>query len=197
MPKTINNRKLEYDCNPIFPSRWSPRAMSGESISNDELMKMFEAARWAPSAYNSQPWRFLYGKKGTKEWDIFLELLALPNRAWCKNADVLIVVASKKIYDYNGKADNTHSLSTGAAWENLALQGSIMGLVVHGMAGFDYARAREVLEIPEEYDVEMMIAIGKPGKKEDLPIEIQKGEFPSDRKQLKEMVFNGKFRKNK
>jgi len=194
MPKTINNRKVEYDISKIFPDRWSPRAMSGEDITKEELMGLFEAARWAPSAYNNQSWRFVYAFKGTVNWKLFFDLLVPQNQVWVKNAAALIVILSKKTFDYNGKPSNTHSFDVGAAWENLALQGSISGLVVHGMSGFDYEKARKVLNIPEEYDVEAMAAVGKPGKKEELPKNLQEVEFPSDRKKVSEIAFEGKFK---
>jgi nitroreductase len=186
-------RRPEYNIDRIFLNRWSPRAMSGEEISRDELMSLFEAARWAPSSYNSQPWRFLYAMRNTANWELFFNLMVEVNQAWAKNAAALIVVASKKTFD-NGKPSRTHSFSAGAAWENLALQGSLKGLVVHGMQGFDYDRARQVLNIPDDYEVEAMIAVGRPGKKENLPEKLQEREFPSTRKKVSEIAFEGKFK---
>lgn len=186
-------RQTQYNVNSIFPNRWSPRAMSGEEITNEELMSLFEAARWAPSSNNNQPWRFLFARRNTDNWNSFFNLLNASNQVWVKNAAVLIVIISKKTFDFNGKPSITHSFDTGAAWENLALQGSILGLVVHGMQGFDYERARKELNVPAEYQVEAMVAIGKPGKKEDLPLHLQEREFPSDRKELAEIAFEGKF----
>ena len=189
----INNRELEFPCNEVFPNRWSPRALSGEEISDEELMTLFEAGRWAPSSYNNQPWRFIYAKRDTGHWDSIFNLLADANKAWCKNAAVLVVVVSNKNFEYNGKPSRTHSLSAGAAWENIALQATFMGLVAHGMAGFDYGKAKEVLGVPDDFNVEMMFAIGKKGRKEDLSEEAQKMEVQSLRKPLKEIVFEGKF----
>lgn len=186
-------RKPEYDVDRIFLNRGSPRAMSGEGISRDELMSLFEAARWAPSSFNNQPWRFLYVMRDTENWGLFFGLMSEGNQAWAKNASALITMVSKKTFD-NGKPSRTHSFDTGAAWENLALQGTLKGLVVHGMQGFDYDRAREVLNIPDDYEVEAMIAVGKPGKKENLPEKLQEREFPSNRKKVSEIAFEGKFR---
>lgn len=190
----VNNRELEYPCNELFPKRWSPRAFSGESITNEELMTLFEAARWAPSAYNNQSWRFIYAKRDTEDWKKFFNLLAEPNRVWCKNAAVLIVTISKKIFDHNGKPSITHSFDTGSAWGSLALQGTLSGLFVHGMQGFDYLKAKNELNIPEDYSVEMMIAIGKPGTKENLPENLQAIELPSDRKKMSEIIMEGCFK---
>ncbi len=189
----IGMRNPEHDVDSLFPRRWSPRAMSGEPVSDEELMRLFEAARWAPSAYNNQPWRFLYAKRDTDNWALFYDLLSEGNKSWAKNAAVLIVVVSKKTFDYNEKPSITHSFDTGAAWENLALQGTMSDLVVHGMQGFDYDRAREVLGVPDIYSVEAMVALGRPGRKEDLPAPLQEREYPSDRKALSDIVKEGVF----
>lgn len=186
-------RNPEYDVDPVFLNRWSPRAMSGEGIGRKELLSLFEAARWAPSANNNQPWRFVYAMRDTPHWPPFFDLLAELNRVWAVRAAALAVVVSKKTFDHNGKFSRTHSYDAGAAWENLALQGSLKGLVVHGMQGFDYDRAGELLKIPDGYQVEAMMAIGKPGKRESLPEQYREREFPSDRKKLSDIVMEGSF----
>ncbi len=187
-------RKPEQNVNELFLNRWSPRAMSSEEIDEAALLSLFEAAHWAPSSNNNQPWRFIYGRRNTKNWMTFFNLLAEGNQEWAKNAAVLIVVISKTTFD-NGKPSRTHSYDTGAAWENFALQGSLAGLVVHGMQGFDYDKAKEVLRIPADYQVEAMIAVGKHGKKEDLPSYQQEREFPSARKSISEIAMEGFFKK--
>ena len=196
MQATIENqaRKPEYPINEIFLNRWSPRAMSGEEIGENELMSLFEAAKWAPSSFNNQSWRFLYANRNGPDWGLFFDLLSEQNKTWAKNAAALIVIISKQTFDHNGKPSRTHTFDTGAAWENLALQGSINGFVVHGMQGFDYDKAKELLKIPDDFSVEAMAAVGRPGKKEGLPQALQEREFPSDRKKLSEIVFEGKFR---
>ncbi len=186
-------RKPEYTINPLILNRWSPRAMSGEEISDEELMPLFEAARWAPSAFNGQPWRFVYAKRGTGEWQVFFDLMNEFNQSWTKNAAALVVVVSKKTFDYKEKPNPTHAFDTGAAWENLAAEGSSRGLVVHAMSGFDYEKAAEAINIPQDHEIHCMIAIGKKGKKEDLPEKLQEREEPSDRRPLKEIVIKGKF----
>ena len=187
------HRKARHPIDPLFLNRWSPRAMSGEEISEQDLMILFEAARWAPSSNNNQPWRFLYARRNTDNWDLFFTLLGEGNQVWTKEAAVLIVVLSKKTFDHNGKPARTHSFDAGAAWENLALQGSQKGLALHGMQGFDYDRAREVLNVPDDHQVEAMIAIGRPGKKEDLPERLREREVPSGRKEVAEIAFEGQF----
>ena len=186
-------RKPEQDVNEMFLNRWSPRAMSGEEIEEADLFSLFEAAKWAPSSNNNQPWRFLYARRSTPHWATFFNLLAEGNQIWAKNAAVLIVVISKTTFDSHQPA-RTHSFDAGAAWENLALQGSLIGLIAHGMQGFDYEQAQELLHIPDTYQVEAMIAVGKKGRKEDLPAYLQEREAPSARKSLSAIVMEGSFR---
>ncbi len=191
--KTINNRTTKYEIDDVFLNRYSPRALSGEAINQEELMTLFESARFAPSAFNSQPWRFIYGMKDTPAFEKMFSFLTDGNKIWCKNASVLVVTISKKNFD-NGKPSITHSFDTGSAWENLALQAVSMKLIAHGMSGFDFEKAKIDLKIPEDYNVEMMIAIGKKGKIEDLPEKMQAGEIPNDRKPLEEIIFEGEFK---
>lgn len=186
-------RKPQFKVDGIFINRWSPRAMSGEPITDDELMSLFEAARWAPSSYNNQPWRFVYAKRNTIHWDALFNLMVPFNQQWTKNAAALMVVASKKTFDLNNKPSRTHSFDTGAAWENLALQASINGLVAHGMEGFDYEKAHKTLNFPDEYQIEAMIAVGRPGPLTSIPEDMQKNEYPSQRKKIEELIFEGKF----
>jgi nitroreductase len=178
----------------LFLNRWSPRAMSGEEISEEELMTLFEAARWAPSSYNNQPWRILYARRDTEHWPVFLGLLVEGNRAWAKEAAALLLFVSKETFDFNGQPYPTHSFDTGAAWENLALQATLKGLVTHGMQGFDYERARAELNIPEGFRVEAMAAVGRPGDPANLPEQARAREKPSDRKPLEEIICEGPFR---
>lgn len=190
---TIITRKPIYPIESIILQRWSPRAMSGEELADEEFLPLFEAARWAPSSYNNQPWRFIIAKRNSPEWGKLFGLMGEFNQGWTKNAAVLVVVISHNNFEYNNEPSPTHSFDTGAAWENLALEGTHRGLVVHAMQGFDYERAKRELDIPEDYTVEVMIAIGRPGKKEDLSSELQEREVPSDRKPLSELIFKGKF----
>lgn len=192
--KTLSQyRNPDFDIEPLFAQRWSPRAMSGEALAQDELMSLFEAARWAPSSFNGQPWRFLYATRDSAHWDRFFGLLAEPNQQWCHRAAALIVVVSRTTYERNGKPAGTHTYDSGAAWQNLALQGSLKGLVVHGMQGFDYKRAARELNVPEDHQVEAMAAVGRPGSKTDLPEGFQDKEQPSPRKPVKEIAFEGAF----
>ena len=188
-----NHRKPTYSINNLILNRWSPRSMSGEEINDKDLMSLFEAARWAPSSYNNQPWRFIYAKRNSASWEKFFNLLADGNKIWTKNASVLVVIISRKNFEHNEKPSITHQFDTGAAWENLAIEATSCGLVTHGMQGFDYDKARKELEIPDSFDVMAMIAIGKKAPKENLPSELQKMEFPNNRKPLSEIIMEGKF----
>ncbi|MFI4980117.1 MAG: nitroreductase family protein [Nevskiales bacterium] len=193
MIKGSEKRQAEHPADSLFLDRWSPRAMSGEPLEEAELRVLFEAARWAPSAYNNQPWRLIYARRDTPQWPLLFDLLVDFNKSWCATAAALVLFVSKTTFDHNGQPSISHSFDTGAAWANLALQGSLKGYVVHGMQGFDYARAKTELGIPDGYAVEAMAAIGKPGKVEDLPEAVRARETPSERRPLSATVFEGRF----
>ncbi|MDX1429652.1 MAG: nitroreductase family protein [Rhodothermales bacterium] len=187
-----SHRKPDADIEPVLYERWSPRAMDGSALSNAELDRLFEAARWAPSSYNRQPWRFVYALQDTDHWSRFLDLLVEFNRKWASDAGALIVILSKKITD-EGEPARTHAFDTGAAWQNLTLQANSMGLVAHGMEGFDYDKAREILNVPDDHEIHAMVAVGRPGERDELPPELAKREQPSGRRPVNELAFQGKF----
>lgn len=187
------SRVANYPIQSLILSRTSPRAFSDERLTEEELMALFEAARWAPSSYNGQPWRFSYARRGDKEWDLFFNVLIEFNKLWCKKADTLVVVVSKNNFEHNNKPARTSQYDTGAAWMSLALEAHARNIIAHGMEGFDYDAIKKNLKIPDGFTVEAMIAIGKPGKKEDLPKELQEKETISQRKPLKDIVAKGQF----
>jgi nitroreductase len=186
-------RKPDHPIESIFHQRWSPRSMTGEPISQEEMLRLFEAARWAPSTYNEQEWRFLYGRRDTPQWPLFFELLAEGNRAWCQRAALLCVIAAHKVFQRNNKPNPVHIFDVGLAFENLALQGTAMGLVVHGMQGFDFEKARTTLSVPDDYAVAAMFAVGRHGNPADLPPELRAIEAPSQRKPVREIICEGRF----
>jgi nitroreductase len=192
--KGSSARQADYPVESLFVDRWSPRAMSGEAVSTEDLMTLFEAARWAPSAGNTHPWRILFAHRDTEHWPVFFDLLVERNQKWCRHAAALLVFISRTTNEETGKPLRTHSYDTGAAWENLALQGTLRGLVVHGMAGFDYAKAKSALRVPDDFTVEAMAAVGKPGRLEDLPEEFQARESPNSRRSVSQLVFEGGYR---
>lgn len=193
-----NPRLADYPIDPHFINRWSPRAYTGADISEETVLTFLEAARWAPSAYNAQPWRFVYARRGTPAWDSLLGLLNEFNRSWAEKASVIIIVLSRTVLVPPGSTEPvpapTHSFDTGSAWGYLALQASISGWHAHGMAGFDKEKARVELNVPAEFSVEAAIAIGKLGDKAILPEGLQGREFPSPREPLSKLAFEGKFK---
>lgn len=170
-------------------NRKSSRALSGDPLSDAQIHTLFDAARRAPSAFNSQPWRFIYAKKDTPMWETLLNLLTESNRIWAQQASLLILVLSYKNDPVSGKTLETHSLDTGAAWQNLALQGCAMNLVVHAMRGLDIPRARQTLNISDALSIEIMIAVGPPGDPANLPANLQEKERKSGRFEVNEIAF--------
>ncbi len=193
-PEVQNARSMTFEINDIIVNRWSPRSFVPSEISDKELFSLFESARWAPSSSNSQPWRFIYAKRDSPNWNDFFNFLIDFNKQWCANASALVIIVSRKNYENNGQPSVTHQFDTGAAWENLAIQAVSQGLVTHAMGGFDYVKAKATLEVPDDYDVLAMVAIGKRGPKDKLSPELQARETPNTRKPLSEIVMDGKFR---
>ena len=191
-----NGRKAEHEVDKVFLERWSPRSL-GPDMSEEELMTLFEAARWTPSSSNGQPWRFLYAKNGSEGWELFFNLLVDFNKLWCKNAGFLIVLLSRKNFEPNEKGeekeDAQHSFGAGSAFMSLSLQARLKDLVVHGMAGFDYEKAKKELGVPDNYQIDCMIAVGKQGEIEEFPERMQKSEKPNSRKKVYEIIAKGRF----
>lgn len=185
-------RKADYDINPIYLERWSPRAFSSKQIEEEKLLALFEAARWAPSAANWQPWRFVYAQT---EEDLakFYSFINDNNVEWCQKAPVLLAIISKKTRNEKGDANHFHAFDTGTAWGYLTLEASRQGLIVHGMGGFNKEKAKEVLNIPEEYEVQAVAAIGYHDPNTELSEKNKQREFPSDRNRVKDFTFEGKF----
>jgi nitroreductase len=163
--------------------------MTGDPLEQQEILPLFEAARWAPSSRNEQPWRFLYATRDSDDWETFISLPYEQNREWASDAAVLVVICSKTTFDYDDSHNGTHAFDTGAAWQNLALEGTRRGLVVHAMAGFDDERAARELTVPEEYEVHAMVAIGV-----HAPDEAPDSEQPNGRTPLEQIAIEGGFR---
>ena len=193
-PDPLDHRTADHDIDALFLRRWSPRAMSGEPLDVDTLMRLVEAARWAPSANNMQEWRFVYALQGTAHFQPLFELLADGNKAWCHRAGALLLVASDGINPHNGKEAGMHAFDAGLATQNLLLQGTVMGLVTHAMAGFDRAAARHSLKLPEHVHPQAMIAVGHPGDPAELPEEKRAGDAePNGRHPVTKFTFEGSF----
>ena len=177
----------------LILKRWSPRSFAEEKpVSSGDLTKIFTAAAWAASSYNEQPWRFLVGRKGDDTYAKILGALIEFNQGWARSAPVLILSVGKKTFTQNGKP-NGHGLhDTGAASANLALEATALGLHMHGMAGFDQAKARASFGIPEDFEMGAVWALGYLGDTEALPEQMQQMEkTPRTRRELKDFVFAG------
>jgi nitroreductase len=192
-----NPRIAGSSVEPLILERWSPRAFDGSEIAAADLEAIFDAARWAPSAFNFQPWRFLYARRDSEAWPVFLGLLVPFNQAWAERASVLIFVLSDTLIQGPGSAEpspsHSHSFDAGAAWALLALQATRLGFHAHGMTGVDFERARTDLGVPDRFRIEAAIAIGRIGHKSTLPEALQAREAPSDRKPVDEFAFEGAF----
>lgn len=176
--------------NNAVKNRWSPRSFSDKELTDEMLDLLFEAARWAPSSRNAQPWRYYYARKGENEFSEIVGILTGINPNWAKNAQVLMISVIKKKHDYkdlpNGKA--LHDI--GAATALMAVQASEMGLQLHQMGGFDKEKAVEYLDLDtEECEPVTCIAVGFPGDANKLPDELKKKELqPRVRKEQKDFV---------
>jgi nitroreductase len=189
-------RIAEHAIAPHFLDRWSPRAFTGEAMPQATLLSLFEAARWAPSAANGQPWRFVYGHRGTEAFETIYNTLDEGNRRWADKASVLVVIISqthRKSADGEMRPAYTHAFDTGAAWAYLALEATRAGYHAHGMGGIDREKAMQVLGVPEGFRVEAGLAIGKIAPKETLPEDLMKREVPSTRKPVAEFISEGRF----
>jgi len=190
-------RTTEHPAHRLFVDRWSPRGFSDEALPETELLTFVEAARWAPSSYNSQPWRFLYALRGTSEFDTFLAPLVEFNRSWAQHAAALVYVISKKTFIPAGKTEpaptRTHSFDAGAAWANFAHQAALSGWATHGMSGFDVAGAQKALRVPDGFAVEIAIAIGRKGDGDKLSAVLKEREKPSTRLAVADIAASGLF----
>ena len=180
-----------------FLERWSPRAFSPDSITKAELMTMLEAARCAASSMNSQPWRFIYAQRGSDSWPLLLDLLVAANRVWAQHAAALVFFVSHTLMQARGSdalvPSPTHTYDTGTASGYFALQAQITGWRTHGMVGFDHLRAVDVLNLPPEYQVHAVYAVGRLGDSSTLPEPLRSRELPSDRQPLERLAFEGEF----
>lgn len=184
------SRTSEHEIHPLILGRWSPRAMNGEAIEPALLARLLEAARFAPSGGNLQPWRFVYGLRGSAHFDRLFALLDAGNQAWCVRAGALLVLLSNGVRA-NGKPNRTASFDAGAAWMAFALQGSSLDLVVHAMGGFDVEGARAAVAAAPDHEVLCMIAVGHPGDPAELSEKDRARETPSARKPQTDWAFEG------
>ena len=181
----------QYPIHDLLRHRWSPRAFDDRPIEPEKLRSLFEAARWAPSSNNGQPWRFLLAtKENGAEYDRLFNCLVEGNQKWAHRAPTLLLSVAK--LKFEDGSPNRHALhDTGMAAENLVLQATALGLVAHQMAGFRIDQARTDCQIPEGYDPVAVIAIGYPGDPALLPDRLRVREAqPRVRKPLTELVYS-------
>lgn len=191
-PEIQEARQPDAPVDAALLERWSPRAFSTRPVEPEKLDAIFEAARWAASSYNEQPWRFLLARSEADRQK-FVGFLLPANQVWAKDAPVLIVVAAKKTFSHNGKPNKTYQFCSGAATAYLTLACTQHGLIAHGMAGFDADMARATLGVPTDFDLLAVFAIGYHGDKSLLPPDVAKNEVPSGRRPAKDSVMEGHF----
>ncbi|EPZ43383.1 nitroreductase family protein [Alicyclobacillus acidoterrestris] len=184
-------RHADYPIDSLYLNRWSPRAFSDKKVSRETLYTILEAARFAPSASNIQPWRFIVAQT-EEELATFSEFIAPGNRVWTDNNVPAFILLLADKYRPNGELNPYYAFDAGAAWQSLALQASQLGLVTHALGGFSKDKAREVLQIPDQYEVLTLIALGYQGDKNRLPKELQEREAPNDRRPLSESIVSFK-----
>ncbi len=179
----------------LLRQRWSPRAFSPRPVEPEKLQGLLEAARWAPSCFNEQPWRFIVCTKDQPaDHARLVGCLSEGNLPWAPQAPVLMLSVAKLQFTHNGRP-NRHALhDVGMAVENLVIQAVALGLHVHQMAGFDAAKARTVFGIPEDHEPVAAIALGYQGDEQALPAQLRERELaPRTRKPLGETVFGGRW----
>ena len=194
--KSIKTANTDYEIIDLIAERWSPRAFADTPVEQEKLNQLFEAARWAPSSSNEQPWRYIYAHKGTKGYDKLFEALVSGNQEWAKSAPVLGVSIAKMQFDYKNR-NNRHAYhDTGMATGMLLIQATQLGLYVHQMGGFSQDKMRELFDIPEGYEPIAAMAIGYLGDADTLSDKNKESELkPRERKPISEMSFNGEFKK--
>ena len=190
-----NAAKTDFPVDDLIRERWSPRAFDPKLVEPDVLASLFEAARWAPSSSNEQPWAYLVATKDDAEnFEKTLSVLVEFNAAWAKEAPVLAIAVASLNFKKNGSPNRNATYDTGAASALLCIEATSRDLVVHQMAGFDPEMTKEVFEIPPNWEPIAAMAIGYPGEPESLPEKLREREIaPRTRKPLSEFVMSGRW----
>jgi nitroreductase len=194
-PVTIH-RQADHPVAPSFVERWSPRAFDATPMTEAEVMLLLEAARWAPSAMNLQPWRFVVALRGEPGFDAIHASLSGNNRLWAGRAAALVVfVSQSKIPQPDGteRESGSHAFDTGAAWGAFGVQAHLAGWHSHAMGGFDREALHRAINLPEGFVVQAVVAVGRRGNPETLPEALRQREVPSLRRPLSESVLRGGF----
>ena len=177
---------------PVILERWSPRSFADRDVSTQDLRTLFEAARWAASSYNEQPWRFLVGSKGSETYNRIFESLGDFNKAWAKTAPVLILGAAKTTFSHDKSPNAVALYDLGAAAATICYQATALGLHTHQMGGYDRNVARRLFAVPEDFTFGAVMALGYLGDPQALAIESQRQQevAPRTRKELRQFVFS-------
>ncbi|MEX0744313.1 MAG: nitroreductase family protein [Phycisphaeraceae bacterium] len=188
----------DHPIHELLARRWSPRAFADRPIEADKLLRLFEAARWAASSFNEQPWRFFVATADDAEqYEKVLSCLVEFNAMWARGAPVVMLTATKKTFSRNGKVNRVHQHDLGLAMGNLSTQATAEGLFLHQMAGIEPDRMREVFELPDDFEPQTACAIGYPGDPQTLPEQYREGETaPRKRMPLSAFVFGPRFGKS-
>ena len=186
----------KHNINKHIKSRWSPRAFSDKPVPKEALQRISEAAKWAPSAYNEQPWRFFVGLKGDTTWKKIFDTLVEFNQGWAKLAPVLILSVGSKKFSANGHPNNVFTYDVGQSAAYITFQATEEGLHVHQMSGFDPNKASELFGIPNDFQALTVIALGYKGDPSLLDDGLRSAEAkPRSRKESKELFFSESFGK--
>jgi nitroreductase len=181
----------------LIQNRWSPRAFDPDiDIQHDDLLALLEAARWAPSCFNDQPWRYIVCVKSKDEanWQNALAILAEKNQQWAKNAPVLMLAVAMANFNHNGKPNRWAMYDTGSASFSLCLQATALGLIVHQMGGFDVDKAREIFNLPEDCQPMAMMAVGYQAAADSLGDDFKQAELTvRSRMPLEQVVYFGSW----
>jgi len=187
-------RSAEAPIDDVFLTRWSRRAMSTRSIPAGDVRTLFEAARWAPSASNAQPWLFIFADD-QETLERARPIVHDRNRVWADRAPLLVFIFARRNHPETGRPLRTGAFDTGAAWFSLALQAHKLGLSTRAMGGINHEAAYETFGVPRElYESMAGVAIGYPGAREDLPPDVAEREVPSARRSTSTFVFKGFYR---
>lgn len=188
-----NPRTPSTEVDAVFTDRWSPRSFDPKPLDREDIASLFEAARWAPSCYNEQPWHFVYAVT-PEDRARFAEALVEKNRQWARRAPLLLFVLSRRHFARNGKENRHFLFDAGAAWMALALQARRRGFYAHGMAGFDRDKAFEVTRSAKaDYEIIAAVAVGRRGDPADLPADLAEAEAPNGRKTPQEVASEGRL----
>ncbi len=188
--------KISYPIHELISKRWSPRAFSDRPLDDQQLRSLFEAARWAPSSYNEQPWRFIYATRSDPvAFDKIAASLSPGNQPWASRAPVLVIVVARTTFSGNERP-NRHALyDVGAAVAMLSLQATALGLHIHQMAGFNEKQVLQAYQIKAPFEPVLILAIGYMGDAASLPLELREREISArTRHEQSQFVFNGLWR---